>query len=59
MKFILIFLLFQYAIHDLKLKCEGRLYENMSLDTAIETLIAAELHCSKGLKEHSINFIKK
>jgi hypothetical protein len=47
----------QYALEKLKVMCEEALCVNLSVDTAAETLILADLHSADQLKAQTIDFI--
>lgn len=47
----------QYALEKLKVMCEEALCVNLSVETAAETLILADLHSADQLKAQTIDFI--
>lgn len=47
----------QYALEKLKVMCEEALCVNLSVETAAETLILADLHSADQLKAQTIEFI--
>ncbi|XP_054726822.1 protein roadkill [Anastrepha obliqua] len=47
----------KYALEKLKVMCEEALCLNLSVDTAAETLILADLHSADQLKAQTIDFI--
>lgn len=47
----------QYALERLKVMCEEALCMNLSVETAAETLILADLHSADQLKAQTIDFI--
>lgn len=49
--------LFQYALEKLKVMCEEALCVNLSVETAADTLILADLHSADQLKAQTIEFI--
>lgn len=51
------FSLFQYALEKLKVMCEEALCVNLSVETAADTLILADLHSADQLKAQTIEFI--
>lgn len=48
---------FQYALEKLKVMCEEALCVNLSVETAAETLILADLHSADQLKAQTIEYI--
>lgn len=54
---LMIRLHFQYALEKLKVMCEEALCVNLSIETAAETLILADLHSADQLKAQTIEFI--
>lgn len=48
---------FQYALEKLKVMCEEALCVNLSVETAAETLILADLHSADQLKTQTIEYI--
>lgn len=49
----------KYALQDLKAMCEEALIANRSVQTAVKTLVMAELHSAKQLKVQTIKFINR
>lgn len=47
----------QYALEKLKVMCEEALCVGLSVETAAETLILADLHSADQLKAQTIEFI--
>ncbi|XP_076309247.1 protein roadkill-like isoform X3 [Tachypleus tridentatus] len=47
----------KYAIERLKVMCEEALSTNLSVETAADVLILADMHSADQLKAHSIDFI--
>lgn len=47
----------QYALEKLKVMCEEALCVNLSVETAADTLILADLHSADQLKAQTIEFI--
>lgn len=47
----------QYALDRLKVMCEEALCLSLSVDTAADTLILADLHSADQLKAQTIDFI--
>lgn len=47
----------QYALDKLKVMCEEALCVNLSVETAADTLILADLHSADQLKAQTIDFI--
>uniref|UniRef100_A0A1A9ZZW1 BTB domain-containing protein n=1 Tax=Glossina pallidipes TaxID=7398 RepID=A0A1A9ZZW1_GLOPL len=48
----------KYALEDLKEMCENALNVTLSVETATQTLVSADLHTAAQLKAQSIAFIK-
>lgn len=51
------FVLSQYALEKLKVMCEEALCLNLSVETAADTLILADLHSADQLKAQTIEYI--
>ncbi|CAN7984186.1 unnamed protein product, partial [Ixodes hexagonus] len=47
----------KYALERLKVMCEEALCSNLSVETAAEVLILADMHSADQLKAHAIDFI--
>ncbi|KAH6931508.1 hypothetical protein HPB50_024852 [Hyalomma asiaticum] len=47
----------EYALERLKVMCEEALCSNLSVETAAEVLILADMHSADQLKAHAIDFI--
>lgn len=47
----------QYALEKLKVMCEEALCLNLSVETAADTLILADLHSADQLKAQTIEYI--
>jgi speckle-type POZ protein len=47
----------RYDLERLKVMCEEALCSNLSVDTAAEVLILADMHSAQQLKAHAIDFI--
>ena len=47
----------QYNIERLKLMCEESLCNNLTEETAADTLVLADLHCAEKLKSITIDYI--
>lgn len=47
----------KYDLERLKVMCEEALCTNLSIDTAADTLILADMHSATQLKAHAIDFI--
>jgi speckle-type POZ protein len=48
----------RYDMQRLKLICEEKLYRHLDVSTAATTLVLAEQHCCRGLKQACIEFLK-
>jgi hypothetical protein len=57
LKLMYIFSSFQYALDRLKVMCEEALCLSLSVETAADTLILADLHSADQLKAQTIDFI--
>ncbi|KAJ8683984.1 hypothetical protein QAD02_019776 [Eretmocerus hayati] len=49
----------KYALDDLKLLCERQIRKNLSLNSAIDTLVIADRHNSHELKQHTMEFLRR
>ncbi len=47
----------QYDLERLKVMCEEALCSNLSVETAAEVLILADMHSANQLKAHAIDYI--
>lgn len=52
-----IFSVLQYDLERLKVMCEEALCSNLSVETAAEVLILADMHSANQLKAHAIDYI--
>ena len=54
---VFFFILFQYDLERLKVMCEEALCSNLSVETAADVLILADMHSANQLKAHAIDYI--